>query len=477
MKKKIRVRFAPSPTGFMHVGNVRAALLNYLFAHQKKGDFVLRIEDTDKARNLDEAGAEILQDLTWLGLKHTEGPIMGGSHGPYVQSDRTKIYQKHLNDLIENKQVYRCFCSRERLEKLRKEQLDAGRPPRYDRACWDMSDDQIKQNIAEGKSFIWRFALNQDECFEIKDMARGMVKFDMKHFSDFALTRADGSFTFLFTNFVDDWLMEITHVIRGEDHLTNTAMQAAMFRALAVDLPTFWHLPMLCSKTDGKKLSKRDFGFSLHDLRKDGFLPQAICNYLAIIGSSFEHEIQSLGELTKNFDFEHIHATGAIKFDVEKLLWINHKWIERLSLEHLAEYVKPFLIHTIPQSKNLSDDTLHFMLDKLRSDIKTLQDVSNVFDFYFNEPEADVKEIEAQIGKQKCETILEIITQNIEHSDKTELFLDTVKAQGKERGLQMKEVFGPIRYLLTGSFRGPRLHDLFEILADSVIYKRLQRIS
>jgi glutamyl/glutaminyl-tRNA synthetase len=246
-----------------------------------------------------------------------------------------------------------------------------------------------------------------------------------------------------------------------------------MFRALAVDLPIFWHLPMLCSKQHGKKLSKRDFGFSLRDLRRDGFLPQAICNYLAIIGGSFEQEIQSLGELTKNFDFEHIHATGSIKFDVEKLLWINHKWIERLSLERLAEYVKPFLLVAIPQSKDLEDEKLHFMLDKLRSDMKTLQDVGDVFNFYFNEPKVGRKEIETCIGKEKCEIILDIIKAHKEYCDKTEFFLDTIKAQGKERGLQIKEIFGPIRYLLTGAFRGPGLHDLFQILEDDVIRKRL----
>ncbi len=472
MKEKIRVRFAPSPTGFMHLGNVRTALINYLFAHQKKGIFIVRIEDTDKSRNIDEAGFAILDDLKWLGLKYNEGPVLGGKYGPYFQSERTQIYQKHLNDLILNQKVYRCFCTIEELDKKRKEQITQRKPPRYDRTCLHLSDDFIKQKLSTGAPFIWRFEINEEQIFEIEDMARGKVKFKMKNFSDFALTRQDGSFTFMFTNFVDDWLMKITHVIRGEDHLSNTAMQAALFDSLAVPLPAFWHLPMLCN-IEGKKLSKRDFDFSLEDLRHDGFLPYAICNYLAIIGGTFENEIQSLGELTQNFNFENIHSTGAIHFNIEKLIWLNHKWIERLSSEKLINFVKPFLHDQLPESQNLDDEKLKFILQKIRTDLKTLKDIGEVIKFYFHMPKIKKEELEKQFGADKCKIVLNLIHDHIEDCEKTDLFLNILKTKGKEEGLTIKEIFGPLRYFLIGKFSGPSIHDLFEILPDEQIKKRL----
>ena len=472
MSKFVRVRFAPSPTGFLHLGNVRAALINYLFSHQKKGKFILRIEDTDKHRNLDEMCFEILEDLKWLGLKYDEGPVIGGKYGPYYQSKRTEIYQKHLDELIRNQKVYRCFCSLEELEQKRKEQLSQGKPPRYDRTCLHLSDDVIKQKILMGTPFVWRLKLNQKQVFDIQTMARGKMKFEMKNFSDFALTRQDGSFTFMFANFIDDWLMQITHVIRGEDHLTNTAMQAALFDAFCVPMPTFWHLPMICNK-EGKKLSKRDFGFSLTDLKKDGFLPQAICNYLGIIGFSFSDEIQSLGELVQNFNFENLHTTGSIRFDIEKLTWINHKWIERLSLENLMDEVKMFLYKQIPESEKLDDEKLKYILGKIRTDLKKLSDVGFVIKFYFKAPQIKKEDIEREIGKEKSDKFFDIIKDNLNSSDKADFFLETIKFEGKERGLKIKEIFGPLRYFLTGKFNGISIHDLFEILEDEEIRKRL----
>ena len=472
MAEKIRVRFAPSPTGFMHIGNVRAALMNYLFAHQKDGTFVLRIEDTDQNRNVDEAGLNILTTLKWLSLKYNEGPVVGGNFGPYLQSERTDKYKKHLDDLINNQLIYRCFCTEEQLEAKRKAQIESGQPPRYDGTCRNLSDDKIKEKIKAGLSFVWRFKLNKDAIYEINTLERGVVKFEMKNFSDFILVRSDGSFTFLFTNFVDDYLMQITHVIRGEDHLTNTAMQAALFNAFAFPLPQFWHLPIICG-ADGKKLSKRDFGFGVQDLREEGFLPQAILNYLAMIGTSFKEEIQSLGELTKSYDFEKVSSTGGIKFDMEKLRWINHKWIERLSANKLSEYVKPFLHDQIPASIELDDKKLEFILEKVKTDLKTLKDIGSVISFYFEDPKVDIKKIEEKFGKDKADIALKIIKDNSDIYNKTDQFLDILKKESKERGLKIREIFGTLRYLLTGTFNGISMHDLFEVLPDNVIGDRL----
>ncbi|MFH1644270.1 MAG: glutamate--tRNA ligase [bacterium] len=474
MSKQVRVRFAPSPTGFMHLGNIRAALMNYLFAKQNSGVFVLRIEDTDVARNMDEAGYEIVEDLKHLGLAYDEGPVIGGKYGPYLQSKRKDLYQKNLDDLIENQKVYRCFCTEEELMNMRKQQIAQGNPPRYDRRCRTLSDDQIKEKLVKNIPFIWRFKINEDEEQEIYDMARGTVKFDMKNFSDFALTRSDGSFTFLFANFIDDWLMKITHVIRGEDHLTNSAMQAALFESFAIPLPRFWHLPMICN-VDGKKLSKRDFGFKLEDLKKEGVLKEAILNYLAIIGTSFLEELQGLDELVKKYDFSNLNSTGSIKFDVDKLLWFNHKWISKLDLKELVERIKPFLHEAYPMSKDFSDEKIEFLIEKVRGDIKTLHGMTKELAFCFQEPEVDEIKIEEEFSTDLSKLILDLINKNLELIREPDKFLNKLKQNGKENKIKTGDIFKLIRYLLTGKFSGIGIHDLFEMLDTDLIKKRLTK--
>lgn len=471
----IRVRFAPSPTGFMHLGNVRASLFNYLFARQKKGTFILRIEDTDASRNLDEAKLRILQDLEWLDLHYQEGPVKGGAYGPYSQSERASLYQEHLDELIDSCRVYRCFCSHQDLEVKRAKQQAMGKPPRYDRTCLGYSDDKIKLKLTAGIPFVWRFKVNENQIIEINDMARKKVTFEMKHFSDFAITRADGTCTFIFANFIDDWLMKITHVIRGEDHLTNTAQQAALYDAFALPLPVFWHLPMICN-AEGTKLSKRDFGFSLQDLILAGFLPEAVCNYMATAGGSFAQEIQSLEELAKNFNFDHLHASGPIRYDLEKLTWFNHKWINKVELEKLVHYTKPLLHAEIPASTALSDEQLAALLGKIRADVKTLKDAAEMLRFYFDTPQTNLEKIESELGQEKAEIVLTIIKNNIAHLENADLFINGIKAEALSQGLKIKEMFGPLRYLLTGSFQGMGIHDLFGILSKEQISDRLSKL-
>jgi len=472
----VRVRFAPSPTGFMHLGNVRASVLNYLFARQKKGTFILRIEDTDAVRNVEEAEARIIQDLKWLNLSYDEGPFVGGNFGPYLQSERTELYQKQLDTLVEYKKIYRCFCTAEILEEKRKKQLAAGKPPRYDRTCAIISDDKIKAKVAANLPFIWRFKLNELQQFEINDLAKGKVTFDMKHFSDFAITRPDGTFTFIFVNFVDDWFMKITHIIRGEDHLSNTGMQAALYDAFAVKLPTFWHLPIICNQA-GEKLSKRDFGFSLEDLKAAGFLPEAISNYLVIIGGSFEQEIQSTNELVKSFNFDHVPSTSSIKYDVDKLTWINHKWIAQLSPEELYLRVEPFLQAAHPASKQMAREKLVVLVNQIKSDLRTLVDVGPQLAFLFNEPEIVTEKLTEIFGPEKTKTALEIIGQNVTKLDEsTDFFLESIKTSAQQNSLKTKEIFGPLRYLLTGKTEGIGMHDLFGMLEREVIKKRLGKL-
>lgn len=475
MKKNIRVRFAPSPTGFMHLGNVRASLMNYLFARQHAGTFILRIEDTDAQRNLEEAELRIIQDLKWLGLRYQEGPHIGGNHGPYLQSDRTHLYQEQLNTLIETRRAYRCFCSPEELEKKRQEQIAAHKPPRYDRTCLHFSDDKIKLKLSAGKKFIWRFAFNNNQLLDMVDMAKGTITFDTQHFSDFALTRDDGSFTFIFANFVDDFLMEISHVIRGEDHTSNTAMQLALYDAFAAKKPVFWHLPILCNEK-GEKLSKRDFGFSLLDLKNAGYLHEAVCNYLAIIGSSFAEEIQTLDELARNFNFAAVHSSGTIRYDVEKLTWVNQQWIERIALPDLTQRAKPFLVAAIPEAASLDDLQLEQLVHKVRPELKTLLDIVNVIGFYFRAPAVEMATLHTLFGKEKTDAALSIL-QNTSQTSTKESFLADLKTQAKAAGLSIKEIFVPLRFVVTGKTEGLGAHDIIDIFSFDQIQERIARPS
>lgn len=452
----------------MHIGNSRTALLNYLFAQQKNGIFILRIEDTDPARNFDP-GAKIIQsDLHWLSLPWQEGPEVGGPYAPYFQSERQNLYQNALQELIKKGDVYRCFCTQEELEKKRNRQRALKQPPRYDRTCMHLSKEEIETRLAQKQPYIWRFKLDHDISITITDLARGPITFDMKNFSDFPLTRADGTATFMFANFVDDMLMKITHIFRGEDHQSNTAGQAAMYRAFNAQLPIFWHMPMLCN-IDGKKLSKRDFGFSLHDLRAAGYLPEAINNYLAIIGGSYQDEIMNLEQLAQAINFENPHATGQIKYDVEKLRWVNHQWILKLDADELAKRVLPFLKAAYPQA-TLDINTLASMLQILKTDLYTLKDTVEVLQFYFEKPAVTATVVDSCIDAALKQKLQDLITQHLDTIEN----LDALKADAKKSGIPLKQLFWFLRLALMGKVNGPGIHELITILGKQESINRIQ---
>ena len=471
MAYKERVRFAPSPTGMMHIGNIRTALLNFLFAKQKNGIFILRIEDTDQARNYDPQATQIIQDLTWLGLTYDEGPIKGGPDAPYFQSQRADIYAKALEDIKQKGLVYPCFCTAEELERRRARQIALKKPPRYDRACLELSPEEIKAKIAAGTPHILRFKIDQERKITIKDLAHGEITFEMKNFSDFPLTRSDDTCTFIFANFVDDMLMKISTVVRGEDHLTNTACQAMLYDAFNVPLPIFWHLPIVCS-VDGKKLSKRDFGSSLRDLKDAGFLPEAMANYLAIIGGgSFKEEIMTLDELAQAIDFDHMHATGGVKYDVEKLKWMNNKWINRISPEELTERCMPFLVEAYPQAASIVRAQLTNILQLLKTDFHLLIDAVSAVRFYFEKPTLSPDLLATFTNKEQLSAI---VSQMLVHTNDGNKCAAIAKEKAKEAGIGINDIFSFIRVGLTGSAQGPSVHDLITILGAEESKKRLQ---
>lgn len=468
-----RVRFAPAPTGMMHLGNIRTALMNYLLAHQKQGTFVLRVEDTDLERNFDPGAEKIKEDLTWLGLTYDEGPGKEQpSMAPYFQSERDAIYKKELESFIDKNFVYRCFCSTDELEKKRQRQVALKQPPRYDGTC-ALLTKEASDAKAQTKPFIWRMKVDHTQTITIYDLAHGPVVFDLKNFSDFPITRQNGSVTFMFANFIDDVLMKIDCIIRGEDHLSNTAGQAAMYLAYGAKLPLYWHMPILCS-TDGKKLSKRDFGFSLRDLKDSGFLPEAIINYLAIIGGSFANEIMTKQELIATINFDHISTTGQIKYDVEKLRWVNHKWIARLDLETVTDHCLPYLYEAYPLVKTMNRENIKKAISCIHAEMITLRDCVTLLAFYFDAPQYERDIARTITTTEKLSTLCAAVQKNLQEST-LDAFLTTIKKDAAATGISPKELFSFIRYGLTGSSKGIGIVQLGDLLGYTELRKRLEQ--
>jgi len=460
----------------MHLGNVRAALMNYLFARQHNGIFVLRIEDTDQQRNFDPGAQQILADLAWLELEYDEGPGKGGPHSPYFQSERSALYVEKFQHLLALSAVYRCFCTPEELERKRERQLALKQPPRYDRACLALDQSSTDAKVAQGIPFVWRLKIPQQGTITINDLARGTVQFDFKNFSDQPITRQDGSFTFLFANFVDDLDMRITHIFRGEDHLTNTAVQTVLFQLFDTPLPTYWHMPMLCN-TEGKKLSKRDFGFSLNDLRQAGYLPEAICNYLAIIGGgSFAQEIMSRDELLATVNFSHISTASQIRYDVEKLTWVNHQWIEQYDPVALALRCRDFLATEYPAVHKTDVKILAALLQTIKSDLTTLQEVKTALHFYFTAPKLSHADLIACIPPATATKIAALIVPHLSSISHQETFVFNLKEAAKKEQIPTKELFAYVRLALMGQAQGPSIHDLITMLGTQEAVERIEQL-
>lgn len=469
--RKPRVRFAPAPTGMMHLGNIRTALMNAIFAKKHNGTFVLRIEDTDAQRNYDPQAKQIIADLEWLGLHYDEGPRAKEPHGPYFQSQRDAIYQKYLDILIKKGAVYRCFCSEEELEKKRDRQRALKLPPRYDRTCYHRSQQETQRLLDLNTPYLWRLYIDHTQIITVTDLAHKQVTFDMQHFSDFPLTRQDNSFTFMFANCVDDIDMRITHVFRGEDHLTNTGGQAALYRVFDATIPIFWHMPILCN-TSGKKLSKRDFGFSLRDLKDEGFCAEALVNYLAIIGSSYKEEIMSFDQLVQTIEVDAPHTTGHITYDIEKLRWINRKWIERFTDKELVQKCLPFLQEAYP-TISLNAQQIQQALQIIKTDMITLKDCVHLLAYYFKAPELTSVDIQSFIEQEHIPAIKMIIRDALTQAD-MQNFASILKQIALKRNINLKQVFRCVRLALTGSINGPGIQELVHMLGMEETQKRLE---
>lgn len=381
-KTETRVRFAPSPTGPLHIGGARTALFNYLFAKANKGGFILRIEDTDKERSDQKWTQEIIDQLQWLGLQWSEGPDVGGKFGPYKQSQRTDIYKKYLESLLQEEKAYYCFCLPEDLEAKRQDMMSRGLAPKYDGTCRGLSKKIVAENIKAGKKSVIRFHV-QDKKVKFHDLIRGGVEFDMGLLGDMVIAKNMETPLFHFTVVVDDFLMEISHVIRGEDHLSNTPRQILLQQALGFSAPIYAHLPLMLG-VDKSKMSKRQGDVALKDYHDKGYLPEALINFMVLLGwnPGTEKDIFTLQNLIKEFSLEKVQKSGAV-FNLQKLDYLNGYYIREKSISKLTKLCLPYLANF--NTAQYSQKQLEKIVEAYKARMKKLSDITEFADFFFQE--------------------------------------------------------------------------------------------
>ncbi len=459
---ELRVRFAPSPTGFLHIGGARTALFNYLFARHNNGKFILRIEDTDKERSTKESVDAIINGLMWLGLHWDEGP--------FYQSQRTELYKQHVEQLLNEGKAYRCYCTTEELEFKRTKALAEKRKPIYDRTCRERTDHPDKPYVVRFKSPMYGTTL-------VKDMVKGNILFNNEELEDFVILRSDGSPTYNFVVVVDDVDMNITHIIRGDDHLNNTPKQIFLYNAFNYTIPQFAHIPLIHG-TDKARLSKRHGATSVEAYRNEGYLPEALVNYLVRLGWSFgDKEVFTMQEMIDNFSFDNISKSAAI-FNPEKLLWLNATYIREKSAEQLLTLLEPFIkLRGLTDSlKDLNRSNLLKLIDETKLRSRTLIELLDMMDYYFKtDIEYDQNAAKKLFTPEKTVYLEAILPRLSSIKDfSREHIEEVIKSYAAESALKLGDVAQPLRLAVTGRTVSPGLFEIMEILRKDRVIKRLE---
>ena len=464
---KIRTRIAPSPTGFPHIGTIYQVLFDFSFAKKLNGEFILRIEDTDRARYVEGAEEVIYESLRWFGLNPDESPIKPGNLGPYRQSERLEIYRKHVDELIHKKYAYYCFCSKERLENMRANQIEKKIPPMYDRLCRALGEDEINKNLASRMSYVVRMKIPDNRKIKFKDLIIGDVEFESKAIDDQVILKSDGFPTYHLGVVVDDHLMNISHVFRGREWISSTPKHVLLYEYFGWEMPKHAHLPLILN-TDGKgKLSKRHGHASVDYYKIGGFLPEAVLNYLSNIVWNHPEgkEIYDLNEFIKLFEMTQITSQGA-RFDIQKLIWVNQQYIQNLSQVELAEKIINFYPNLF---QKLSQEDVHILLEKLfpliRDRMQTLADFEILAGHLFSPFQKLVRnEIDNEIRIELFEELSKISYWQKEN------ILTVLKLVLQKYGIRMPVLY----YLFTGKEKGLPLPESLEILGKD---KTLERVS
>ncbi|HHV65932.1 MAG TPA: glutamate--tRNA ligase [Peptococcaceae bacterium] len=478
----VKVRFAPSPTGPLHIGGARSALFNYLFAENQGGTFILRIEDTDLERSSRESEESIIAALRWLGISWNEGIEVGGENGPYRQTERLDTYREYTDKLLQEGHAYLCYCTEEELEQERQELIARGETPRYLGKCRNLTAEQRQAYEAEGRKPVVRFKVPAGEQIVINDLVRGKVVFDSDGIGDYIIVKSDGIPTYNFAVVIDDVLMGITHVIRGEEHLSNTPRQVLIYQALGMKAPEFAHISLILNN-EGRKMSKRDGDTSVIDYYNKGYLPQAVVNFIALLGWSpaGEQEFFTMEELKKEFSLERVSKSPAV-FDLNKLNYINSHYLKQTPAEELVDLAWPFLkeqgLFLKDELTEADREWITGMLEAVREKINNLSEIKD-FLHYFTGTEAEEpnEEAKAVLTGETVPAVLDLFRQKVSAA----LNLDIAEGKkilkeiGKELGLKGKDVFMPVRIALTGQMHGPDLDRIIALLGKENIEARLEQ--
>lgn len=479
---KVRVRYAPSPTGFLHIGNARTALFNYLFARHHGGDFVIRIEDTDTARNVEGGEASQLKFLKWLGMDWDESIDKDGGYGPYRQSERADIYNPIVEKLLAEDKAYRCYMTSEELEREREAQLARGEMPRYGGKHAHLTEEEEATLIAEGRQPSIRIRVPKDKTYTFNDMVKGEVSFDSNGIGDWVIVKKDGIPTYNFAVAIDDHFMEITHVIRGDDHISNTPKQMMVYEALGYDIPTFGHMTLIVNEAR-KKLSKRDgsiiqFIEQYHDL---GYLPEALFNFIGLLGWSpeGEEEIFTKEQFIEMFDEKRLSKSPAF-FDKQKLAWINNQYMKTKDLDTVFEMTLPHMKKAELVSAQPTEEELAWakaLVGLYQEQMSYAGEIVELSELFFRD-EIELGEAETEVvnGEQVPELAQNLIQQleALETFDAASI-KGAIKAVQKETGIKGKNLFMPIRVMVTGQMHGPELPNTLELLGKDRVIARVNK--
>lgn len=476
MSKKIRTRFAPSPTGMMHIGNFRTALYTFLIARHAGGTFILRIEDTDQQRYVEGAMETIFRNLRWAGIDWDEGVEKGGEFGPYIQSERKAIYKKYAEELIKKGHAYYCFCSKERLEEMRREQEAEHEAPRYDRHCRHLSPKEVEKRLANNEPCVIRQAVPDEGEASFDDLVFGKIAVNVRELEDQILMKSDGLPTYNFANVVDDHLMEISHIIRGSEYLSSTPKYNLLYEAFGWEKPSYVHLPVLTDEQH-KKLSKRSGDVAMDEFIVKGYTKEAIVNYVALLGwnPGTEKEIFTMDELIKEFSVEKIHKSPAV-FDYKKLNWLNGQYLRKMPFENFYEFIKPFYPEDFPKSLNFGK-----ISKILHARVEVPADIPGMIDFLQELPDYDIylhthkkMKTDSEIALRVLHRTLKVFTELEEWNEeniKASLFKEC-----EDMGLKTGQVMWPVRVALTGKeFTPGGAIEIADILGKEESLRRIKK--
>ena len=479
MSKPVRVRFAPSPTGFPHVGNIRTALFNWLFARGSGGSFIVRIEDTDTARTVSGAVDAILDGLSWLGLDWDEGPGVGGRYGPYFQSQRLALYHEAAERLVAQGNAYKCYCPPERLKAMRAEQVKNRRPPGYDRRCRNLSRDECARAEADGNKPVVRFKTPLTGETRCHDLLRGEVVFENSTIDDLVLLKSDGYPTYHLANIVDDHFMEISHVLRAEEWLSSAPRHKLLYDAMGFEMPILVHLPMILG-ADRSKLSKRHGAVSITEYREQGYLPEAMVNFLALLGWSLDDktEIMSRAELVANFSLPRISRTSAV-FNNDKLNWMNGLYIRKLTPREFFQVSRPYLMKDENAAQVLAADEgyIRQILPLIQERTKRLDEIAGLICFfYIKELDYDAESlIGKKMDREQAQRALEVAGSELEKLPRFDAasLEARLRPLAEELGLKTGQLFGTLRTAVTGQEVAPPLFGTMAVLERERTLERI----